>query len=46
LRYLNKPIGVSTYQLPQALPEHLQGSLPTIEQLEAELDSVKSEIEE
>lgn len=46
LRDLNKPIGVSTYQLRQALPEHLQGSLPTIEQLEAELETLSLEISE
>ncbi len=46
LRDLNKPIGVSTYQLREALPEQLQGSLPTIEQLEAELEAVEIEIEE
>lgn len=40
LRDLSKPIGVSTYQLTTALPEQLQGSLPTIEQLEAELAAV------
>jgi hypothetical protein len=43
---MNKPIGVSTYQLRQALPENLQGSLPTVEQLEAELDAVSVEIQE
>jgi hypothetical protein len=37
LRDLNKPIGISAYQLTQALPQEYQGSLPTIEQLEAEL---------
>lgn len=46
LRDLNKPIGVSTYQLREALPEQLQGSLPTVEQLEAELEAVEIEIEE
>ncbi|WP_445175106.1 YhcG family protein [Microcoleus sp.] len=46
LRDMNKPIGVSTYQLREALPEQLQGSLPTVEQLEAELEAVKIEIEE
>jgi hypothetical protein len=46
LRDLNKPIGVSTYQLREALPEQLQGSLPTIEQLQAELEAVEIEIEE
>jgi predicted nuclease of restriction endonuclease-like (RecB) superfamily len=37
LRDLSKPIGVSAYQLTQALPESLKGSLPSIEDLEAEL---------
>ncbi|MDQ2099224.1 MAG: PDDEXK nuclease domain-containing protein [Tychonema bourrellyi B0820] len=46
LRDLNKPIGISTYQLREALPEQLQGSLPTVEQLEAELEAVEIEIEE
>lgn len=46
LRDVNKPIGVSTYQLRDALPEQLQGSLPTIEQLEAELEAVSVEIDE
>ncbi len=42
LRDLSKPIGVSTYQLITALPVQLQGSLPTVEQLEAELAAVAS----
>jgi hypothetical protein len=46
LRDLNKPIGVSTYQLTQALPEQLQGNLPTIEQLEAELNAINPPDEE
>ncbi|NEQ69984.1 MAG: DUF1016 domain-containing protein [Symploca sp. SIO2D2] len=46
LRDVNKLIGVSTYQLQDALPENLQGSLPTIEQLEAELGAVSVEFEE
>jgi hypothetical protein len=46
LRDMNKPIGVSTYQLREDLPEQLQGSLPTVEQLEAELEAVELEIEE
>lgn len=37
LRDLSKPIGVSAYQLTQTLPESLKGSLPSIEDLEAEL---------
>lgn len=38
LRDLHKPIGISTYQLKTSLPEPLQGNLPTIEQLEAQLN--------
>ena len=38
LRDMRKPIGVAAYQLTQALPEHLQLSLPTIEELEAALN--------
>jgi predicted nuclease of restriction endonuclease-like (RecB) superfamily len=32
-----KPMGVTEYQLTQVLPEELKSSLPTIEQIEAEL---------
>jgi predicted nuclease of restriction endonuclease-like (RecB) superfamily len=46
LRDIKGPIGVSTYQLQESLPEQLQGSLPTIEQLQAELEAVEMEIEE
>jgi predicted nuclease of restriction endonuclease-like (RecB) superfamily len=38
LRGMTKPIGVSEMQLLEALPENLKGSLPTIEELEAELN--------
>jgi hypothetical protein len=39
LRDINKPIGVAEWQteLVKSLPETLKGSLPTIEQIEAEL---------
>jgi hypothetical protein len=37
LRDINKPIGVSAYELTRALPENLRGQLPTIEEIEAEL---------
>jgi predicted nuclease of restriction endonuclease-like (RecB) superfamily len=36
LRDVNKPIGVSEYQITENLPEQLKSSLPTIEQIEAE----------
>ena len=37
LRGLSAPIGVSEYELTRALPEELKSSLPTIEEIEAEL---------
>lgn len=37
LRDMSKPIGVSEYKLTEAIPEELRSSLPTIEELEAEL---------
>jgi predicted nuclease of restriction endonuclease-like (RecB) superfamily len=37
LRDINKPIGVSEYQLTQALPDELKSSLPSIEEIETEL---------
>jgi len=43
LRDVNKPIGVSAYHLTEALPERLQASLPTIEELEATLSDVDTE---
>jgi predicted nuclease of restriction endonuclease-like (RecB) superfamily len=36
---INKPIGVSEYQLTQSLPENLKSSLPSIEEIEAELSN-------
>ena len=37
LRDLNKPIGISEFQLTEILPEELKSSLPTIEEIENEL---------
>ncbi|GAA1858921.1 PDDEXK nuclease domain-containing protein [Myceligenerans crystallogenes] len=37
LRGIDKPIGVSGYELTRALPAELEATLPTIEQIEAEL---------
>ncbi len=37
LRDVSKPIGISEYQLADALPEKLKGTLPTIEEIESEL---------
>lgn len=37
LRDIQKPIGISDYELGQALPKDFRGSLPTIEEIEKEL---------
>jgi predicted nuclease of restriction endonuclease-like (RecB) superfamily len=37
LRDITKPVGIADYRLVEAIPEELKGSLPTIEELEAEL---------
>jgi len=37
LRGVENPIGVSSYELTRALPAELQTSLPSIEQIEREL---------
>ena len=47
LRDVEKPIGVADYELTRALPEKLASSLPSIEDLEAELSQeLKGEGEE
>ena len=38
LRDSNKPIGVAEYKLVESLPKELQTSLPSIEQIERELE--------
>ena len=39
---IDKPIGISTYELTRALPQSLQSSLPSVDEIEAELcDTVK-----
>lgn len=40
LRGINKPIGISEYELTEKLPAALVGKLPTIEEIEAELNDV------
>ena len=40
LRDLKKPIGVAEYQLVAALPQDLESSLPSIEQIERELGDI------
>lgn len=38
LRGIDKPIGIAEYELTQSIPEKLKGSLPTIEEIEKELE--------
>ena len=45
LRNNTTPIGISAYQITEALPEALKGSLPSVEQLEAELARSQGEDE-
>jgi len=42
LRDNSRPLGIAEYQLVEALPEPLQASLPTIEQIERELEGESS----
>jgi predicted nuclease of restriction endonuclease-like (RecB) superfamily len=44
LRDVNRPIGVSTYQLKDSLPKSLEENLPTVEQLAMELNTVVAEV--
>ena len=43
LKDINKPIGISEYELLRTLPDNLKGSLPSIEEIEAELNGKTSE---
>jgi predicted nuclease of restriction endonuclease-like (RecB) superfamily len=38
LRDINKPIGISGFQITEIVPDKLKGNLPTIEELETELE--------
>ena len=37
LRDMQKPMGVSEYSITEILPDNLKGSLPTVEEIEADL---------
>ena len=39
LRDINKPIGISEFSFTEILPEELKSSLPTIEEIEKELQN-------
>lgn len=41
LRDINKPMGVSEFQITEMLPENLKSSLPTIEEIENELKGLE-----
>lgn len=41
LKGVNKPIGISAYKLTRALPAAMKSALPSIEEIEAELDAWK-----
>ena len=43
LRDMSKPMGVATYRVGEALPAELQESLPSVEELEAELSRINGE---
>jgi predicted nuclease of restriction endonuclease-like (RecB) superfamily len=43
LREIDQPIGISEYRLAESLPEAMRGSLPTIEELQSELESSRVE---
>ena len=45
LRGIDKPIGIADYDLVRALPESLQSSLPSIEDIDAELGSEAGQTE-
>lgn len=44
LQGIESPIGVADYQLSQALPKQLKGEIPSIEELEAEIDREYEEL--
>ena len=41
LRGMTQPLGISSFEITEALPESLEGSLPTVAQLEAELERLE-----
>ena len=43
LESTSQPLGVSSYQLSKLIPEEFKGSLPTIEEIEAELTDPEGE---
>lgn len=46
LKGIEKPIGISEYELTKAIPEKLKGSLPSIEEIEFEMNQLSASSEE
>jgi predicted nuclease of restriction endonuclease-like (RecB) superfamily len=44
LRDMNKPMGVSEYTLVETLPDNLKGSMPTVEEIEQDLQQLQGDI--
>ena len=44
LRDMNKPMGVSAYSLVENLPDNLKGALPTVEEIEQDLQQLREEL--
>lgn len=45
LRDMNKPMGVSEYTLLETLPDNLKGALPTVEEIEQDLQQLQTQDE-
>ena len=43
LRDINKPIGISEYKLTEVIPDNFKSKLPSIEELEKELDHFQND---
>ena len=43
LRDINKPMGVSEFTLTEVLPEELKGALPTVEEIEADMEKLEGQ---
>ena len=43
LKDINKPIGISEYKITDSIPKNLKGKLPSIEELEKELEALTKE---
>jgi Uncharacterized conserved protein len=44
LKGIEKPIGISEYQLTRAVPEELKSNLPTVEEIETELNELSVDV--